>query len=31
MKEEEIELKVCPVCDAPLPWRPKDIDRKSVV
>ena len=25
MKEDEIELKVCPVCDAPLPWSPKDI------
>lgn len=25
MKEEEIELKVCPVCDAPLPCNPSDI------
>lgn len=25
MKEDEIELKVCADCDAPLPFTPKDI------
>lgn len=25
MKKKEIVLKVCPVCDAPLPFTPKDV------